>query len=279
MKLMWAFAAGVGPLLGGAFSQYVTWRWTFWINLPVSGIAFVLIFFSLDVHNLKMNLLDGIRAIDWFGSLFFLGLTLMLLLALNFGGVTLAWGSPQVICLLVFGILCFLLFIYSEKKIAKYPLMPLYIFTRISNTATLLVTFAHGVVSAFKLEILSYTLLIEMQVFITGEYYIPLYLQSVHGSSPMRSGILVLPLVIMEAVSGVLTGIIIDRTGHYLHLIWIGLILMTVGNGLYINRSSLRWTMPSLVISRKCITNCDQVCWTNLPGTKRYPIDLHQKNA
>lgn len=149
MELMWAFAAGIGPLLGGVFSEYVNWRWVFWINLPVSGIAFILIFFSLDVHNPKTKIMDGVRAIDWFGSVSFLGLTLMVLLGLNFGGVTFPWKSPQVICLVIFGALCSLLFIYSEKRLAKYPLMPLYIFTRVSNTATLLVTFAHGFVSTF----------------------------------------------------------------------------------------------------------------------------------
>ncbi|CAI7589865.1 unnamed protein product [Penicillium viridicatum] len=217
MEVMWAFAGGVGPLLGGAFSQYVTWRWTYWINLPISGVTFVLLFFFLDVHNPQTKIMDGVRAIDWFGSLSVLGLTLMLLLGLDFGGETFAWKSPQVICLIVFGSLCSLLFVYSEKKLAKYPLMPMDIFTRFSNIATLLVAFAHGF------------------VFIAGEYYIPLYLQSVHGSSPMGSGVLILPLVVMEAFSGMFTGAIIHRTGRYLELIWIGLILMTIGNGLYIN--------------------------------------------
>lgn len=147
MEVMWAFAGGVGPLLGGAFSQYVTWRWTYWINLPISGVAFVLLFFFLDVHNPKTRIMDGVRAIDWFGSLSVLGLTLMLLLGLDFGGETFAWKSPQVICLIVFGSLCSLLFIYSEKKLAKYPLMPMDIFSRFSNIATLLVAFAHGFVS------------------------------------------------------------------------------------------------------------------------------------
>ncbi|CAG7928163.1 unnamed protein product [Penicillium olsonii] len=217
MEVMWAFAGGVGPLLGGAFSQYVTWRWTFWINLPISGITFVLLFFFLDVHNPKTKMMDGFRAIDWFGSASVLGLTLMLLLGLDFGGGTFAWKSPQVICLIIFGALCSFLFIYSEKKLAKYPLMPMDIFARFSNVATLLVTFAHGF------------------VFIAGEYYMPMYLQSVQGSSPMRSGVLILPLVVMEAFSGMLTGAIIHRTGRYLELIWAGLVLMTVGNGLYIN--------------------------------------------
>ncbi|EKV06359.1 MFS transporter, putative [Penicillium digitatum Pd1] len=217
MEVMWAFAGGVGPLLGGAFSQSVTWRWTYWINLPISGVTFVLLFFFLDVHNPQTKIMDGVRAIDWFGSLSVLGLTLMLLLGLDFGGETFAWKSPQVICLIVFGSLCSLLFVYSEKKLAKYPLMPMDIFTRFSNIATLLVAFAHGF------------------VFIAGEYYIPLYLQSVHGSSPMGSGVLILPLVVMEAFSGMFTGAIIHRTGRYLELIWIGLVLMTIGNGLYIH--------------------------------------------
>ncbi|KAJ5759205.1 Efflux pump dotC [Penicillium odoratum] len=216
MEVMWALAGGVGPLLGGAFSEYVTWRWSFWINPPISGLAFILLFFYLDVHNPKTKIADGFKAIDWFGSLSVLGLTLMLLLGLDFGGEAFAWSSPQVICLIVFGSLCSLIFIYSEKRLAKYPIMPLDIFSHISNIASLAVGFAHGF------------------VFVAGEYYIPLYLQSVKGASPLRSGILILPLVLAEAFSGLITGMVIHRTGRYRELIWIGLVLMTIGNGLFI---------------------------------------------
>ena len=147
---MWALAGGIGPLLGGAFSQYASWRWCYWINAPVSGTAFVILFFCLDVHNPKTKMMEGVRAIDWAGTLSVLGLTLMLLLGLDFGGEIFAWSSPQVICLIVFGSLCSLLFVYSEKRLAKYPLMPLGLFARFSNIATLAVAFAHGFVSSWN---------------------------------------------------------------------------------------------------------------------------------
>ncbi|KAF4214223.1 hypothetical protein CNMCM8980_006908 [Aspergillus fumigatiaffinis] len=217
MEFMWALAGGIGPLLGGAFSQYVSWRWSYWVNLPVCGLAFVLLLLFLDVHNPKTKMMDGVRAIDWFGSLSILGLTLMLLLGLDFGGETFPWDSPKVICLIVFGSLCSLLFIYSEKRLAKYPLMPMGLFGQTSNVATLAVAFAHGF------------------VFIAGEYYVPLYLQSVKEASPMRSGVLVLPLVLSEAFAGIITGAIIHRTGRYRELIWLGMTLLTIGNGLYIH--------------------------------------------
>ncbi|KAH2023336.1 hypothetical protein KXV43_001647 [Aspergillus fumigatus] len=217
MEFMWALAGGIGPLLGGAFSQYVSWRWSYWVNLPVCGLAFVLLLLFLDVHNPKTKMMDGVRAIDWFGSLSILGLTLMLLLGLDFGGETFPWDSPKVICLIVFGSLCSLLFIYSEKRLAKYPLMPMSLFGQTSNVATLAVAFAHGF------------------VFIAGEYYVPLYLQSVKEASPMRSGVLVLPLVLSEAFAGIITGALIHRTGRYRELIWLGMTLLTIGNGLYIH--------------------------------------------
>lgn len=147
LECMWAIAGGVGPTLGGVLTQFVTWRWIFWINLPVAGTTFILLFIFLDVHNPRTKALEGLKAIDWFGSLSILGLTLMVLLALDFGGVAFPWNSPTVICLLVFGSLMSLFFIYSEKKLAQYPLMPLGMFNHRSNVASLLVCFLHSFVS------------------------------------------------------------------------------------------------------------------------------------
>ncbi|KIW12313.1 hypothetical protein PV08_09590 [Exophiala spinifera] len=212
---IWAFSGAVGPLLGGAFAQYASWRWCFWCNLPISGVAFLLIVFFLDVHNPRTPAMEGIRAIDWFGCLSILGVTVMLLLGLDLGGAVYPWGSAKVICLIVFGALMVLVFIYSEKKLAKYPVIPLSLFgTR--NVATLLVTFFHGM------------------VFMAPEYYLPLYFQSVMESSPIRSGYLLGPLIVATAVTGVLNGVFIHRTGQYRPSLWIGSVLLALGTGLYL---------------------------------------------
>lgn len=143
---IWALAGAVGPLLGGAFAQKVSWRWCFYVNLPMAGTAFVLLVPFLNVHNPRTAVMDGIKAIDWFGCISILGVTVMLLLGLDLGGAVYPWGSAKVVCLIVFGALMILVFIYSEKKLAKYPVIPLSLFGG-RNSATLILSFCHGMVS------------------------------------------------------------------------------------------------------------------------------------
>uniref|UniRef100_A0A093VRA1 Putative transporter C3H1.06c n=1 Tax=Talaromyces marneffei PM1 TaxID=1077442 RepID=A0A093VRA1_TALMA len=217
LECIWAIAGAVGPLMGGVFTETISWRWVYWINLPVSGTAFVLLFFFLDVHNPRTPFWDGIKAVDWFGSLSILALTLMLLLGLNFGGVAFSWNSPQVICLIIFGCLMSLVFIYCEKRLAKYPLMPMNVFRKKSNIACFVVTFCQSM------------------VYLGGEYYLPLYFQSAKGASPLRSGILVLPIVLTEAFTSAFTGVLIHQTGRFLEVIIFGTVLCVVGTGMYID--------------------------------------------
>jgi len=171
----------------------------------------------LDVHNPRTKFMDGVKAIDWFGSLSILAVTLMLLLGLDFGGQTFPWSSPKVICLIVFGSATIILFVFSEKKLARYPLMPLGLFRQWTNVATLVVTACHGM------------------VFIGGEYYLPLYFQSTHSAGPLRSGLLIMPYMIMEALGGLVCGVITHQFSAYRELIITGCVLMTLGTGLYIS--------------------------------------------
>lgn len=106
----------------------------------------MLLVIALDVHDPQTSFTNGIRAIDWAGILCILGITLMLLLGLQFGGTSFAWKSPTVICLLVCGAAMIVPFVWFERR-AKYPLMPLHILQSRSNIAALVVCFFQGMVS------------------------------------------------------------------------------------------------------------------------------------
>ncbi|KAL2816553.1 MFS drug transporter [Aspergillus granulosus] len=217
LGLMWAVAGSTGPLVGGALTQMVSWRWCFWINLPVCGLALLLLLIFLDVHDPQTKLRDGIATIDWLGTLVIVGLTLMLLLGMEFGGTVFPWSSAKVICLIVFGVVMIGVFIATEKKLARYPLIPMSLFESAPTNAAFILAFAHGMVS------------------FGTEYYLPLYFQSVKQASPLKSGILILPMMATEATTDILTGILVHRIGRYREITWIGSILMALGTGLYIN--------------------------------------------
>ncbi|KAL2831835.1 major facilitator superfamily domain-containing protein [Aspergillus cavernicola] len=220
LEFIWTIAGALGPVLGGTFTETISWRWIFWINLPVCGTAFVLLILFLDIHNPRTSFLDGIKAVDWFGSFSILAISIMVLLGLDFGGDTFPWDSPKVICLIVFGSLMSIAFIYSEKRLAKYPLMPLHIFKSRSNVACFLVDFTHGF------------------AFLGAEYYLPLYFQSAKEASPFHSGLLILPFILTESFTSLSVGIFIHRTGRYQEVIWLGMTLVTLGTGLFINYST-----------------------------------------
>lgn len=141
----------------------------------------------------------------------------MFLLGLEYGGVSHPWDSAIVICLLVFGVLTMVIFVINEWKLAKYPVIPLHIFSYRSNIACLLVCFCHGF------------------VFIGGSFYLPLYFQIVLGKGPIISGVLLLANVLGLSFLSMCSGFFIRKTGQYLPPIWFGLTLMLIGYGLFLD--------------------------------------------
>lgn len=185
--------------------------------VPCDGFAFVLLVLLLDIDTPKTPILDGLKAIDWLGSITVVGGTIMLLLGLEYGGVTYSWAAAIVICLIVFGLFTGALFFINEWKLAKYAIMPLRIFRRRSNLAALAVCFCHGF------------------VLLSGFIFLPIYFQAVVGATPILSGVYLLPCVLALSSTSVSTGIFIKATGRYIEHIRAGLLLMTLGVGLFID--------------------------------------------
>ncbi|KAF7549819.1 hypothetical protein G7Z17_g6139 [Cylindrodendrum hubeiense] len=220
LGMVWALASAVGPILGGVFTTKVTWRWCFYINLPISGVAFMVLIFVLKLHNPKTPVKEGLLAIDWLGSLLIIGGTVMWLLGLEFGGVTFPWKSATTICLIVFGILIIGLFLVYETKFAKYPVIPIRLFHNRNSVAAFGLSFAH----AFT--------------FMSGSYWLPLYFQGVLGASSLLSGVYLLPFVLALSFVSAACGIFIKKTGMYKLVIVAGLIVTVLGFGLFINLES-----------------------------------------
>ncbi|KAF3390501.1 hypothetical protein F1880_009248 [Penicillium rolfsii] len=213
----WAIAGALGPIIGGAFTTSVTWRWCFYLNLPIGGVSLVILFLFLSIESPKTPFLAGLRSIDWAGTFLIIGGTLMFLFGLEFGGINYPWKSATVICLIIFGIFVWILAMLAEWKLAKYPIIPPRLFNEWYNIVILMVCYCHGF------------------VFISGAYYLPLYFQTVLLVSPILSGVYTLPMVLSLSVVSAATGVIMKKTGRYREMIVAGLFFMTLGFGLLID--------------------------------------------
>ncbi|PGH03296.1 hypothetical protein GX51_04166 [Blastomyces parvus] len=227
--MTWAIAGSLGPVVGGIFTEKVSWRWCFYINLPFGGLALATLIIWLKIDTPKTPLIAGLRTIDWLGTIVVIGGTLMFLFGLEFGGVTRPWNSATVICLIVFGAMTLGIFVIIERKVAKYPILPMSLFADSSNVFTLLLNWSHA------------------SNFIAGAFFLPLYFQTVLGTSPIMSGVYILPQAVSLSVVSFIIGFVIRKTGTYVEYIRLGMLVMTLGTGLYIDfKPYTSW--PRLVI-------------------------------
>jgi MFS family permease len=189
----------------------------FYINLPLDGAAFVMLSVFLKLQHKRTSFLAGIKSIDWIGVITIVGGVVMFLLGLESGGNSHPWTSAYTLCLLIFGLLTFIIFFLNEWKLAKYPIVPLRLFNNRSACASFASAFLHGF------------------VFISGSYFLPLYFQTVLSASPLLSGIYLFPFALSLSLQSAIIGILIKRTGRYREPIWFGFVFMTLGFGLFID--------------------------------------------
>ncbi|CAK7269445.1 hypothetical protein SEPCBS57363_003606 [Sporothrix epigloea] len=216
--LVWAVAGGIGPVVGGAFTQHASWRWCFYLNLPISGLGMVLLIFVLHLHNPRTPMRAGLAAVDWLGSFAVISGTLLILLGLTFGGgVMFPWKSAAVISMIIVGALMLVVFALIEMRVARYPIIPLRLFRSRVAIASFVCCFFHGT------------------VYVSGSYYLPLYFQAVVGASPILSGVYMLPYSVGLSIASAATGIAIKKTGQYLVFIIGGFVLLTIGFALFTN--------------------------------------------
>jgi EmrB/QacA subfamily drug resistance transporter len=203
---IFGLASIVGPLLGGYLTDSLTWRWVFYVNLPVGLIAVLVLWLSFpDIRPTARE-----RKIDYLGALTLILGVVPLLLALSWGGNDYAWTSPMVIGLFLFGVLMLGAFGIVESR-AEEPIIPLSLFRDpiIATSILALVLMAIGMFGTIL--------------------FIPLFIQGVIGTSATQSGTVMMPMTIVMIAASIVGGQLISRTGRYKIFGVFGMAMMTVG--------------------------------------------------
>ncbi|HTT86798.1 MAG TPA: DHA2 family efflux MFS transporter permease subunit [Acidimicrobiales bacterium] len=202
---VFAVTSVAGPLLGGLFTQHLSWRWIFYINVPIGIVALFVIAAVLHVPRVRRP-----HRIDYLGTALLSGAATALILLTTWGGTQYAWGSPVIIGLGVATVALVLLFVAAERH-AIEPVVPLGLFRMGTFTASSAVGFIVGLIMFGAI------------------IYLPVYLQTVHGATPTASGLELLPLVVGMLLTFIPTGRLVARTGRYKRFPVMGTAVVSVG--------------------------------------------------
>ncbi|KAJ5971406.1 uncharacterized protein N7479_001324, partial [Penicillium vulpinum] len=233
LSAMWSAGSVTGPILGGGFSEDVSWRWIFYINFPFIGVGGILVILFLNLKLAPSSLVEKLRRIDYLGTVLFVGSMSSFLIPLSWGGISYDWDSWHTLVPLCVGGVGLIVFGFYEYYFASDPIVPPVIFQNRTAIASFIGSVLQGLILWCAL------------------YYLPLYYEAVKGYSPIISGVALFPETFTVAPSGMVAGVLITRTGRYRWAIWVGWAFSTIGLGLMClikaDTSMLGWIFLNIV--------------------------------
>ncbi|KAJ7669855.1 iron permease [Mycena polygramma] len=198
LGMVWALASFAGPPIGGALAQGgKTWRWLFYLNLPVGAIAFVLVLVFLSVKRPEGSMGEKLAKVDWIGNAIVITGTGLANIGLTWGGIRYSWSSTQVLAPLIIGLFLLVVFGIYEAKIAISPAIPHDIVSNRTSLSALLTTVTHGIITIAMI------------------YYLPVFFQACFGATPLRSAVYFLPAALTTTPFGFLAMLCITYMKKY----------------------------------------------------------------
>ncbi|BGP41619.1 hypothetical protein JCM10449v2_005610 [Rhodotorula kratochvilovae] len=209
---VWALASAIGPPIGGALASAGAWRWLFYLNLPLTGLALALVMVCLNVKSPKTTLKEKLALMDY-ANVIFVASSTATILGLTWGGTTYSWSSFRVLVPLILGIVGMIAFVLVERSFVKHPTVPFDILRHRNSWIGFLTTFLHSVCVMALM------------------YFLPTYFQ-MRGDSAIQSGVKLFPLSFTVAPLAIAVGISVTVTGHYWVQNLVGWLFAIVGYGL-----------------------------------------------
>ena len=205
MMVVMMLATIGGPLLGGFITTSFSWRWIFYINIPLGGAALVYLLVTLHVPSHRVK-----HKVDYLGgSLLAVAATALILLA-TWGGTQYAWSSPQIIGLALLTVAAGVAFYVTEMRAAE-PMMPLHVYRNRNFSLSMAMTFLTGLAMFGAMT------------------FLPLFQQTVQGESPTVSGLALTPMMLGVTVTSIVAGQVTTKTGRYKVFPILGGAIMAVG--------------------------------------------------
>ncbi|KAM7193007.1 Major facilitator superfamily domain containing protein, partial [Rhypophila sp. PSN 637] len=213
---VFGLGVAIGPFIGGAIAERTTWRWVFYINLPIGGLSMVIMFFFLRVKRASdQPLSKQLRRIDIVGNGILMAGTTSILYALTYAGTIYAWSSWHTLVPLVLGFFALGLFVAFEASgWASEPVMPTRLFKHRTSIVVLCNTFLNTTIYFWYL------------------YFLAVYFQAVALYSPSRAGYSLLPQALTGAPGAMLAAIALSRWGKFKPIHFVGFGLTALGMGL-----------------------------------------------